>query len=170
MRRRALLLAFVVPAGAVLSSCATAETAAPRCEAPRRVGITSQAVPGASFVPCVAELPAGWSVESFDVSRGSASFSLRSDRADQPVEVRFDDSCDVEGATAVTPRDDGVRTYVRVEAVSPRYAGQMLDVFPGGCVTYSFDFERGPHIALTDELRASVDLYPRRELRRALED
>jgi hypothetical protein len=37
-------------------------------------------------------------------------------------------------------------------------------------VTYEFDFARGPHIALMDELQRAVQLYPRRLLRQELRD
>jgi hypothetical protein len=169
-RRRLLLVLVSVAAALVLSSCATAEVAAPRCGSDERVGIVAQAVPGATFVPCIAGLPPGWSVGSYQVRRGEVRFALRSDRAAKAVDVRFDRSCDVRGATAVAPRDEGVRTYLLLDTISPQYAGRMLDVFPGGCVSYSFAFDRGPHLALTDELQSAIDLYPRRELRHALQD
>jgi hypothetical protein len=41
-------------------------------------------------------------------------------------------------------------------------------VFVNGCITYEFDFTRGPHIALIDELQRAVQLYPRRLLRQEL--
>jgi hypothetical protein len=44
----------------------------------------------------------------------------------------------------------------------------MLDVFPGGCVTYRFDFARGPHIGLIDDLEHEVRLLARAELARDL--
>jgi hypothetical protein len=109
-------------------------------------------------------------VTSFEIERGATELSLRSDRADRAVDVRLARTCRLTGATPVTPRDDGVRTYVRLSAVAPRYTGRLLDDFPGGCVTYDFDFERGPHIALMDELQRAVGLYPRIELRRELRD
>ena len=54
--------------------------------------------------------------------------------------------------------------------MAPRYAGRFHDVFSGGCVTMTFDFARGPHIALLDELQQAVRLYPRRQLRQELKD
>jgi hypothetical protein len=56
----------------------------------------------------------------------------------------------------------------RVDSIDPRYAGQLLDVFPGGCVTVDYDFERGRHVALVTELQAVVGLFTRLELRQAL--
>jgi hypothetical protein len=159
-----LLLAFS------LAACADAETAAPTCDRSQRVAIVAQSVPTASFVPCIAELPAGWSVRTFAARRSGTDLVLRSDRAHDDVEVRFRRTCDVRSATPMAPRDDGVRTYVELDAVSPDYAGRMLDVFPGGCVTYEFAFERGPHITLVDDLRVAVGLQARRELRRELRE
>ena len=156
--------------GSLLAGCATTATAAPRCEAGQRLAIVAQSTPGAAYLPCVDELPPGWRFESFEVDDDGARFSLLSDRADRPVEVSLSSGCDVGEATPVAPRDEGVRTYQRVASISPRYAGRFYDVFPRGCVTYEFDFERGPHIALVDELLRTVRLYPRRQLRQELED
>jgi hypothetical protein len=166
------------PAGALLlaacllvaAGCATSATAAPRCRPGQRLAIVAQSTPGAAYLPCVDELPPGWRFESFDVDDDGTRFSLRSDRADRPVEVSLSSRCDVGGATPVAPRDEGVRTYQRAASVSPRYAGRFYDVFPRGCVTYAFDFERGPHIALVDDLLRMVQLYPLRQLRQELED
>ena len=152
-------------------ACAVTTTAAmPRCEASQRLGIVAQSVPGAAYLPCIADLPPGWSLESFDVDDDGTHFSLRSDRSDRPVDVELAASCDVGSATPVEPRDEGVRTYQLSESVSQRFAGRFYDVFANGCVTYEFDFARGPHIALIDELQRAVDLYPRRLLRQELHD
>jgi hypothetical protein len=164
--------AGVVMASATLltsTGCAvTATTAMPRCEASQRLGIVAQSAPGAAYLPCIAELPPGWSFESFDVDDDGTRFSLRSDRSDLPVDVELAATCDVGTASPVTPRDEGVRTYLLTESVSPRYAGRFYDVFVNGCITYEFDFTRGPHIALIDELQRAVQLYPRRLLRQEL--
>ena len=161
-----LLVTLVMAAGA----CASPETAAPRCQAGQRLAIVAQSVPAASYLPCIDELPPGWEVDRFHVDNNGTRFSLLSDRADEPVDVRLDDACDVGAATPVTPRDEGVRTLQRVDSVSPRYTGALFDVFPGGCVSYEFAFERGPHIALTEAFHAAVQLYSRRQLRQELRD
>lgn len=168
MRRRLALVGVVL--SVVAAGCDAPDVAAPRCEATQRTALLAQSVPGAAFVPCVDALPPGWAIDAYRVRRGGATFELSSDRTERDVVVEFAGDCDVSGATAVAPRDDGVSTYVRVGAISPRYEGEMYDSFPGGCVTYRFDFDRGPHIELTDELRDAVGLFPRRELRRELQD
>jgi hypothetical protein len=164
--RAALVAAAVV----VASGCADAGIAAPRCEPGQRLGIVAQSVEGAAYLPCVADLPPGWSLESFEVDDDGTELSLRSDRADRDVQVRLAERCEVGRATPIAPRGEGVRTYQLSESVAPRYAGRFHDVFSGGCVTTTFDFARGPHIALLDELQQAVRLYPRRQLRQELED
>jgi hypothetical protein len=156
----------VVLAGA----CSAPDEDAPACEPGPRLAIVAQSVPGASYVPCLGVLPAGWSVDAFHVDDDGARFSLRSDRADRPIVVELLSSCALEDATPTVPAAEGVRTYQLVRSISPRYAGRILDVFPGGCVTFDFELLRGPHIALLDELDDAVQLYSRRQLRQELAD
>jgi len=143
--------------------------AMPGCEPGPRLGILAQSVPDAAYVPCIAELPTGWTFEGLDVDDTGATISLVSDRADRGVEIDLVASCDVALATPIAPSDEGVRTYHLVESIDPRFAGRLLDVFPGGCVVSSYDFERGPHVALVTELQEAVSLFSRRELRQDLE-
>lgn len=174
MRRRlaaaALLLAVSSTACAASDQTGAGERAMPRCEPGQRVAIVAQSVPAAAYVPCVRELAPGWTFESLEVHAGATTMALRSDRADTDAEVALTPGCDVGDATPIAPSDEGVRTYQLVRSVGPRYAGSFLDVFAGGCVTTSYDFERGPHLGLVTELRAIVDLYSRRELRQGLDD
>ena len=51
---------------------------------------------------------------------------------------------------------------------TPRFAGTLYDVFPGGCVSYQFDFGSGSQIALMEQFEQAVDLYPRQQLRLVL--
>ena len=163
----AAVLTVVLAAGACAGSD---DVAMPQCEGGSRLGIVAQSVTEAAYVPCVAELPQGWTFGSFDVESGSTRISLRSDRADEPVRVGLLDECDVEGATPIAPRAPGVRTHQRLTSISPNYAGQLIDVFPGGCVVTEFDFERGAHLALMEELQRAVGLYSRRQLRQDVKD
>ena len=129
----------------------------------------AQAVPTAAYVPCIAELGEGWSDIGFIPHRGRVAFSLRSGRAGtRPVPVLFEEACDTEGAVPTMARAVGVRTSVRLLSITPRYAGSMFDVFAGGCVRYRFDFPRGPHIALMEELQQGVVLLSRQDLQVAL--
>lgn len=161
---RVLLLPVLLASAA---ACAVTPVAvAPRCTSVERVALVAQSVPTASYVPCVRALPVGWRVPDVDVERGSTRLSLLSDRSGgRPVEVLLTSSCDVDGASPVTPRADGVRSHLRLRSVRPRFAGTSYDVFPGGCVSATFSFPTGPHIPLMEDLASIVELLPRRELR-----
>jgi hypothetical protein len=168
-RRRAVVVAASAVAVLGATGCGSLRTAAPRCDDSRRVAIVAQSLPSASYVPCLDVLRPGWSARDFDSRSGRTRFVLASDRdGGHPVTVQLQRACDVGAATSTTPRADGARTYLRLRSISPRYAGTMLDVFPGGCVTYRFDFARGPHIGLIDDLEHEVRLLARAELARDL--
>jgi hypothetical protein len=163
--RRAVAVALGLALLGLPSGCGSIRSAVPACRALDRLALVAQSVPSASYVPCLEPLAAGWRSGGFLAADGRTRFQLTSDRAPgRPVRVDLTASCDVSGATPTTPRAAGVRTYTRLRSITPRYAGSLLDVFAGGCVTYRFDFQRGPHIALMEELQAEVGLYPRQEL------
>ena len=149
----------------------SAETATPRCTSFERLGIVAQSVPTAAYVACLRALPEGWRATGFSVSNGRSSFTLLSDRSrGHPVAVLLTRRCDIADASVATPRVEGVRSYVRLTSVDPLYAGDLYDVFPGGCVRYSFAFPRGPHIPLMEELTSAVGLVARRDLRQHLRE
>ena len=173
-RRTVLLRLARLPAVAALlsplllvgSGCSPLQQSTPSCQSLQRLALVAQSVPGASFVPCLGQLPAGWSVESFSVGRGHTNFALLSDRAaGRAVAVRFQASCPLPGAVPTSSRGPGIRTYIRLDSIEPRYSGTLLDQFPGGCVTYRFDFQRGPHIPLVQDFENAVRLLSRHTLR-----
>lgn len=148
------------------AGCSRLQGAAPACEASQSLALVAQSVPQASFVPCIEQLASGWRSTSFKAVSGHARFVLvPSSAGGRSVPVQLVRGCDVSGAPPTTPRAPGVRTYRHLDSISPRYKGTLYDVFPGGCVTYEFNFARGPHIALTEDFQASVALMSRTELR-----
>jgi hypothetical protein len=156
-----LAMAFVVPA------CSAVVPSVPQCGTARRLAIVAQSVPTASYVPCLVALPEGWEVSRFDAESGHTRFSLVPDRGGRravDIELIEAERCNVAGATPEPARSEGARTYLRLTSISPRYAGTLFDVFAGGCVRYRFDFDRGPHIPLMEELRGAIGLFPRRQL------
>jgi hypothetical protein len=150
-----------------VSSCSlTTAAEVPRCGSIERVALIAQSVPSTSYVPCISALQPGWRGTGLHVHKGYTRFTLRSDRnPDHPVHVLLSASCTVGAATPIAPRTPGGRTYLQLRGIDPRYTGTMYDVFPGGCVSYSFDFERGPHIALMSQLASTVGFVPRQQLR-----
>lgn len=166
--RTATLLAGVLLASS-LAGCGEPVSllpAVPSCTASARLALVAQSVPTAAYVPCVTELPTGWTVTRFRAERGRTTFALLSDRAaGRAVEVRLTAACDVASASPEPARVVGSRTFLRLQRISPRYTGRLYDVFPGGCVTYAFDFIRGQHIPLMEDLFSAVQLQSRRQLR-----
>ena len=161
----------VAAAASLLTGCTTVAGSVPECDAGPRLALVAQSVPSASYVPCIERLSEELSTRSFSAGRAGTRFTLVPGRTgSRPVRVALDSACDVTGAVPTTPRAEGVRTSIRLEAISPRYTGTLTDVFAGGCVTYRFDFARGPHIALMEQLTTTVGLFPRRELAVELHD
>jgi hypothetical protein len=165
----ALIVLVTLGAAVSLAGCATSAGTVPGCGDPLRLAIVAQSVPGAAYLPCLRDLRPGWTAAGFAPSQAGTSFLLDSDRSPgRPVTVRLTASCRISGASPSPARAPGVLTYTRLESIRPRFAGHLYDVFPGGCVTYTFDFSHGSQIALTEEFEAAVGLYPRQQLRLVL--
>jgi hypothetical protein len=152
-----------------LTACSSVATQAPRCGSLERVALVAQSVPSSTYVPCITDLPAGWSSGGLTVRDGGTEFTLRSDRSAHAVDVALHAACDLPAATPIQPRTPGGRTYISLTAIDPDYTGTLYDVFPGGCVSYRFDFTRGTHIALMAELQQAVGFVSRPNLQRELQ-
>jgi hypothetical protein len=164
-----LLATVMLAAGAGLTGCASAGDRVPGCRDPLRLAIVAQSVPSASYLPCIRDLQPGWITSGFDPSQDGTSFLLDSDRSPgRPVTVQLTAGCRISGASPSPARAPGVLSYTRLDSIRPRFAGRLYDVFPGGCVTYTFDFSHGSQIALMEQFKAAVGLYPRQQLRLVL--
>jgi hypothetical protein len=165
----ALVAVVTFGAAATLTGCASSSDTVPGCGDPLRLAIVAQSVPSASYLPCIRDLQPGWTTSGFDTAQDGTSFMLNSDRSPgQPVTVQLTPACRTSGASPSPARAPGVLTYTRLDSIRPRFAGRLYDVFPGGCVTYTFDFSKGSQIALMEQFKAAVGLYPRQQLRLAL--
>jgi hypothetical protein len=163
------LVAVTLAANALLTGCAAFSHSAPGCGDPLRLAIIAQSLPSASYLPCVRTLPPGWSTSGFAPAPGGTSFLLNSDRSPgRPVVVRLTATCEPGDVSPSLPRAPGVITYTRLTSIAPRFAGSLYDMFPGGCVSYAFDFNLGSQIALMEQFEQAVDLYPRQQLRLVL--
>jgi len=97
--------------------------------------LQAQAVPSASLVPCVRDLPVGWSLENVAVNDGRSVISLIHDRTSgQAMEARLTAGCDVGGVAEQASAPPGVRRYQLVTRQGPVFQAVRFDVFPGGCV------------------------------------
>ncbi len=101
--------------------------------------LMAQAVPTASWVPCLETMPLGWHFSGMDVDNGSARFWLDSDRDGlRAIEFRLTETCDTDGATEIPSDRDKMRRLERVTQVSPQYVGRRYYLFEGGCITVLF--------------------------------
>jgi hypothetical protein len=169
-RRLAVPAALVVALAA--PACSPTSANAPPCGRPGNQWIlAAQAVPSATFLPCVDELPAGWMVSAARFERGSYTAWFDSDRAGpRALELTLTRSCDTSGAVDVPAVDvpPGVRTQEKPISLSPRFEADRYLTFEGGCVTqrYRFSFDAPATLAL--EVQQSLDVVARGVVRRAL--
>jgi hypothetical protein len=180
MRRAALL--FVVAAMAVGPACSKdlRTSAQPDCVEglgglsqmelgfdSRKVStltLFAQAVPTADRVPCVQNYPAGWNFSSMRVRNGRARFELDNDRAGYgAVKVTLTETCDVAGAQRIASDEPGTERFERNAESGKGLTGTRFYRFPGGCVTYAFEFpERGSQ--LVEELGLALHFASRADL------
>ena len=140
----------------------------PACGTDDVMILMAQAVPTATAVPCVAALPAGWSVGGVRVQRGEGRFWLDSDQAgSHAVEVTPAPAGRVRGRR----RDGGaerraghapVRAARAAAARAARRRGRTSS--DGACVTYRFEFDGDVDASATVALDAALAFQPRAEL------
>jgi tRNA A-37 threonylcarbamoyl transferase component Bud32/membrane-associated phospholipid phosphatase len=149
------------------------------CTQLEELWLQAQAVPSASHIPCVQALPAdiigalavrdGESV--LELSHGSLAISLiagewpRAQAAAGSVTIRLTASC------AVAPTGEGQTVapgVTRFPIQGPASPPQVVDVFPGGCVTYRPEPGIGPSAPLLEQAQRAVTFRTRDDLREAL--
>jgi tRNA A-37 threonylcarbamoyl transferase component Bud32/membrane-associated phospholipid phosphatase len=149
------------------------------CTQIEELWLEAQAVPSASRIPCVQAFPTGIQ-GALHVRDGEAVLELRSasvdvnlNAGDRPqataqagsVTIRFTPTCagNTIGEGQATAAD--VRRF-KVEG--PRNAPEVVDRFPGGCVSYRLEPGSGASPALLDEAERAVTLRTRDDLREEL--
>jgi membrane-associated phospholipid phosphatase/tRNA A-37 threonylcarbamoyl transferase component Bud32 len=138
---------------------------APTCGTGHSIILAAQAVPSAALVPCVGALPPGWSVgDSADIANGRATFWLDSDVAGGQVAVTLTATCDLSGAVQVRSDKPGTRRFDRALSQQPQVAEQRFYTFPGGCVSYQFNFAGGGSALLASQASGAVGFMPRAAL------
>jgi tRNA A-37 threonylcarbamoyl transferase component Bud32 len=151
--------------GELLSPSYTARvTDTPECRPNNAMILVAQAVPSATALPCVAALPAGWSVGEMTVRRGEAGFWLESDQGgDRAVVVtlRPEGECSVESASEVPSDEPDMQRFERVGGLPPHLQTTRTYLFDGGCVTYAYDIEGPDAAALTFDADAALAFLPR---------
>ncbi|MBV9094281.1 MAG: hypothetical protein JO132_10455, partial [Streptosporangiaceae bacterium] len=139
---------------------------APECGTGHSIILTAQAVPSAALVPCLAALPAGWVVEhSAAIASGHSTFWLDSDQnGTQALAVTLSATCDVAGARQVRSDQPGTRRFDRPPSHPPPLAELRFYTFPGGCVSYRFNFDPTASPLLAADATRAVSFMPRARL------
>lgn len=141
--------------------------AEPSCGTGDLMVLMAQSVPSATALPCVAALPAGWSVGPVDIQRGHSRFSLTSDAAGAPsVDVRFQPpgSCSVDGATEIPSDEVGMRRFERPEQLPLGLRVVRTYLTNGACVTYEFAFDGDAQASDLVALDSAFAFQPRSAL------
>jgi tRNA A-37 threonylcarbamoyl transferase component Bud32/membrane-associated phospholipid phosphatase len=149
------------------------------CTQLEELWLQAQSVPSASRVPCVQAFPEGV-VGELRVRDGEsvlelshASVDINGNVVGQPqagteagsVMVRLTASC----AVPMTGQGQSIAPGVRrFQVQRPAGAPEMVDVFPGGCVTYRPEPDSGPSVRLLEQAQRAVTYRTRDDLGEAL--
>jgi tRNA A-37 threonylcarbamoyl transferase component Bud32 len=150
-----LLLAAMTGFGLFFPSRGTVTT--PMCGTGQAMQLMAQAVPSATRLPCVTNLPYGWGVGGAETVRGQATFTLGISGESEPVTVTLTETCPtpVEG-TEEMPIAGGCVTYrstVSVPAI-PSFA-------PGGGLSFTPRADLVAAVAAEDDQVLCGALSPR---------
>lgn len=148
----------------------------PRCAqdgAAHESGVVAlaQSVPSAQWLPCVREVPVGWTFASFEPENGRSRLGFASDR-DGPaaLTVYLRPSCDLAGAMEVPSGRPELRRYERATRVSSGYGGERHYTFPGGCITYVFDLRGDTRAEPVAAISEAFGFLSRAEVARQVHD
>ncbi|HEY4608650.1 MAG TPA: phosphatase PAP2 family protein, partial [Ilumatobacteraceae bacterium] len=139
----------------------------PACGTGKVMIVMAQAVPSATSVPCVAALPAGWTVAGVKAGRGLGQFWLDSDRAGRhavDVTLRPEAACVLQGAHEVISDEPGMRRFELPTQLPPDLRAVRMYVTDGQCVTYRFVFNGDVNASAIAVLDAALGFQPRDEL------
>jgi hypothetical protein len=138
---------------------------APACGTGHSMILSAQAVPSAALLPCIAALPAGWTIGGADIASGKTSFWLDSDRAGpRALTVTLAAACDTAGAHQIPSDQPGTRRFERPLSLVPQFSALRFYTFPGGCVTYQFSFAHGTSPALASAADSALAFQSRSTL------
>ena len=125
------------------ASCAVDQALPPpKCEGGSAALIVAQSVPTAMQIPCLDRLPDGWSVASVSVNQERSGVRLASDRAgDNAATLHLVAECDTSAAVSAPSDLSEAERYDQIDRLEPFRASRFY-IFAGGCVSWTFDFDR----------------------------
>jgi hypothetical protein len=129
----------------------------------------AQAVPSASLVPCLQNLPAGWTLADVKVQDGRARISFDTDRAGAAaVVMELTASCDLAGAVELSSEQPTARRYLQTKRNAAEVSITRAYTFPGGCVTQRLLAPAKSREQLASEASFALGFTTRQELGQAL--
>ena len=157
------LLATMSVLAAASVACSVRDTLPPPdCRDGGSAIIVAQSVPTASYVPCLEDLPPGWSVATVVVNQDHSVITFDSDRAGESGAVlRLEDTCPAGAGPLIPTAGEEVARRLVVDRTTSSYRADSFYRFVGGCVTFSFDFDRGARAAESRALADALVLVPR---------
>lgn len=162
MRRTLLIGLAVVLLG---SACGAESTILGKPSCPDHLVLVAQSVPDAEFVPCLDDLPGGWSVSTVSIGHNGTTVTLDSDRAGfGAAKFAYRDQCDVSGMGRLPSEQDGVRVHEEIARLEGGLESTRYFVFDRGCVTVRFDFDGFGDIEYARDLLDSLLLVSRDDL------
>jgi hypothetical protein len=152
-----------VAALASLPACAAIhENTRVVCRYGSPIVLMAQSVPGASLLPCVRSLPAGWHFDGFAAATGQSRFWLDSDTSGRrALEVVLERRCPTARAQRSKSDEPHTRLFERVDQRRPVYLAEWFYRFDGGCATYRFVLAARSSSVLR-QVRNGVSFIPRR--------
>lgn len=144
-------LVFVAIASLATVACdAIGEHREPWCRPVPATLLVARSVPDAALVPCVRELPQGWTFSGFAASDAGATFSIvgstdDDDEVPARADVIFASSCEGDGGDAIRSDEDGAELTEEVRRTDP-FAARWTYRFDGGCARVQLGLADGADV------------------------
>ena len=144
---------------------------APNCSEGGSALVVAQSVPTASQIPCLDPLPDGWEVATVNVNQDRTVITLDSDRAgDGAAILRFAHRCDITEAVQAPSDLPAADRYDSITSAAPSFEGARYYVFPGGCVSWTFDFDSGASATEAIAVAGALMLVSREDFNAIIRD
>jgi hypothetical protein len=168
-RHRSWALLLVAAMAWAATGCSESAQLTPACSRPDSdiLVLEAQSVPTATLLPCIADLPIGWTFAGSLARNDETTFWLDHDRAGlHAVEVVLRATCDVSSAVEVpaSPDQVGVRVYQEPTSLEPAFTGKRYELFEGGCIEYRYSFSSEAEPTLVIESDQALSTVARADL------
>ena len=169
--RKPRRFASVVLVGAMLApACLQTSSYAPDCGKQEGIYVLmAQAVPSATQLPCIRQLPDRWRYSGFQIQNGFARFWLDFDMNTHSLEVDLTQTCSTTGAQLVEPGPDetGSRVFVTPGPPGAPPVARYIE-FTGGCIAYRYHLPSGSVPILADQVNGALGFVARADVARVV--